>query len=94
MTNIYFYIDRKNRINQVGNRKVLESNNIDLFDIVNQYNLPGDFPISQDDLIDMDNQELVNYILSMQGTQHAKAIKQSIITECYLALVADWESER
>ena len=44
MTKMYFYIDRKNRINQVGNRKVLESNNIDLFDIVDKYNLRGDFP--------------------------------------------------
>ena len=87
MTKMYFYIDRKNRINQVGNRSVLESNNIDLFDIVNQYNLPGDFPISQDNLLNMDNQELVNYILSMQGTQHAKAIKQSIVTECYLVSI-------
>jgi len=87
MTKMYFYIDRKNRINQVGNRSVLESNNIDLFDIVNQYNLPGDFPISQDNLLNMDNQDLVNYILSMQGTQHAKAIKQSIITECYLVSI-------
>ena len=86
---MYFYIDRKNRINQVGNRSVLESNNIDLFDIVNQYNLPGDFPISQDNLLNMDNQELVNYILSMQGTQHAKAIKQSIITECYLVSIGE-----
>lgn len=89
MTKMYFYIDRKNRINQVGNRSVLESNNIDLFDIVNQYNLPGDFPISQDNLLNMDNQELVNYILSMQGTQHAKAIKQSIITECYLVSIGE-----
>ena len=87
MTKMYFYIDRKNRINQVGNRSVLESNNIDLFDIVNQYNLPGDFPISQDNLLNMDNQELVNYILSLQGTRHAKAIKQSIITECYLVSI-------
>ena len=87
MTNIYFYIDRKDRINKIGNRSVLESNNIDLFDIVNQYNLPGDFPISQDNLLNMDNQDLVNYILSMQGTQHAKAIKQSIITECYLVSI-------
>ena len=86
---MYFYIDRKNRINQVGNRSVLESNNIDLFDIVNQYNLPGDFPISQDNLLNMDNQELVNYILSMQGTQHAKAIKQSIVTECYLVSIGE-----
>lgn len=89
MTKMYFYIDRKNRINQVGNRSVLESNNIDLFDIVNQYNLPGDFPISQDNLLNMDNQKLVNYILSMQGTQHAKAIKQSIITECYLVSIGE-----
>jgi len=89
MTKMYFYIDRKNRINQVGNRSVLESNNIDLFDIVNQYNLPGDFPISQDNLLNMDNQELVNYILSMQGTQHAKAIKQSIVTECYLVSIGE-----
>ena len=89
MTKMYFYIDRKNRINQVGNRSVLESNNIDLFDIVNQYNLPGDFPISQDNLLNMDNQDLVNYILSMQGTQHAKAIKQSIITECYLVSIGE-----
>lgn len=89
MTKMYFYIDRKNRINQVGNRSVLESNNIDLFDIVNQYNLPGDFPITQDNLLNMDNQELVNYILSMQGTQHAKAIKQSIITECYLVSIGE-----
>ena len=87
MTKMYFYIDRKNRINQVGNRSVLESNNIDLFDIVNQYNLPGDFPISQDNLLNMDNQELVNYILSMQGTRHTKAIQQSIITECYLVSI-------
>ena len=86
---MYFYIDRKNRINQVGNRSVLESNNIDLFDIVNQYNLPGDFPITQDNLLNMDNQDLVNYILSMQGTQHAKAIKQSIITECYLVSIGE-----
>jgi len=89
MTKMYFYIDRKNRINQVGNRSVLESNNIDLFDIVNQYNLPGDFPITQDNLLNMDNQDLVNYILSMQGTQHAKAIKQSIITECYLVSIGE-----
>mgnify|MGYP005821420339 FL=1 len=89
MTKMYFYIDRKNRINQVGNRSVLESNNIDLFDIVNQYNLPGDFPITQDNLLNMDNQELVNYILSMQGTQHAKAIKQSIVTECYLVSIGE-----
>ena len=53
MTKIYFYIDRKDRINKIGNRSVLESNNIDLFDIVNQYNLPGDFPITQDNLINI-----------------------------------------
>jgi len=87
MTKMYFYIDRKNRINQVGNRSVLESNNIELFDIVDQYDLPAYFPISQDNLLNMDNQELVNYILSMQGTQHAKAIKQSIVTECYLVSI-------
>jgi len=86
---MYFYIDRKNRINQVGNRSVLESNNIELFDIVDQYDLPAYFPISQDNLLNMDNQELVNYILSMQGTQHAKAIKQSIITECYLVSIGE-----
>ena len=87
MTNIYFYIEKRDRINQIGNRKVLESKNIELFDIVDKYDLPADFPISQDDLINMDNQELVNYILSMQGTQHAKAIKQSIVTECYLVSI-------
>ena len=86
---MYFYIDRKNRINQVGNRSVLESNNIELFDIVDQYDLPAYFPISQDNLLNMDNQELVNYILSMQGTQHAKAIKQSIVTECYLVSIGE-----
>jgi len=89
MTKMYFYIDRKNRINQVGNRSVLESNNIELFDIVDQYDLPAYFPISQDNLLNMDNQELVNYILSMQGTQHAKAIKQSIVTECYLVSIGE-----
>ena len=87
MTKIYFYIEKRDRINQIGNRKVLESKNIELFDIVDKYDLPADFPISQDDLINMDNQELVNYILSMQGTQHAKAIKQSIVTECYLVSI-------
>ena len=87
MTNIYFYIEKRDRINQIGNRKVLESKNIELFDIVDKYDLPADFPITQDDLINMDNQELVNYILSMQGTQHAKAMKQSIVTECYLVSI-------
>ena len=87
MTKMYFYIDRKNRINQVGNRSVLESNNIELFDIVDQYDLPAYFPISQDNLLNMDNQELVNYILSLQGTRHTKAIQQSIITECYLVSI-------
>ena len=87
MTNIYFYIEKRDRINQIGNRKVLESKNIELFDIVDKYDLPADFPITQDDLINMDNQELVNYILSMQGTQHAKAMKQSIVTEGYLVSI-------
>ncbi len=90
MTKIYFYIARKDRINQIGNRTVLESSNIELFDIVDKYDLPSFFPITQDNLLNMDNQELVNYILSLQD----KNIKQSIVTECYLALVDDWESER
>mgnify|MGYP003139438233 CR=1 FL=1 len=79
------YIARKDRINQVGNRTVLESNKDSLFDILSKYDVA-----SQDDLLDMDDQELVNYVLSLPE----KDIKQAIVTECYLALVDDWESER